>query len=187
MVKSASTQRRGLVALVGAVAATALLSFTPAFEGTELSTYRDMGGVLTYCTGATENAAWGKTYTPAQCRAQLDRDLERHAAGIAQCIPLARLTDGQKVAFVDVAYNIGVSGFCGSSMARRTNAGDMAGACNALMAWNKITVMRPLLYDRGRQVKDASCKVIKRKVVEEVRGLTRRRQAERELCLKGLP
>jgi lysozyme len=162
MVKSAPTQRRGLVALVGAVAATALLSFTPAFEGTELSTYRDMGGVLTYCTGATENATWGKTYTPAQCRAQLDRDLERHAAGIAMCIPLARLTDGQKVAFVDVAYNIGVSGFCGSSMARRTNAGDMVGACNALLMWNKVG---------GK----------------EVCGLTRRRQAERELCLKGLP
>ena len=161
MVKSAPTQRRGLVALVGAVAATALLSFTPAFEGTELSTYRDMGGVLTYCTGATENAAWGKTYTPAQCRAQLDRDLERHATGIAMCIPLARLTDGQKVAFGDVAYNIGVSGFCGSSMARRTNAGDMVGACNALLMWNKVG---------GK----------------EVRGLTRRRQAERELCLKGL-
>ncbi|MBD8628349.1 lysozyme [Oxalobacteraceae sp. CFBP 8753] len=124
--------------------------------------YRDMAGVLTYCTGATENAAWGKTYTPAQCRAQLDRDLERHAAGIAMCIPLARLTDGQKVAFVDVAYNIGVSGFCGSSMARRTNAGDMVGACNALLMWNKVG---------GK----------------EVRGLTRRRQAERELCLKGIP
>jgi len=162
MAERSTTQRRGLVALVGAVAATALLSFTPAFEGTELSTYRDMGGVLTYCTGATENAAWGKTYTPDQCRAQLDRDLERHAAGIATCIPLARLTDGQKVAFVDVAYNIGVSGFCGSSMARRTNAGDMAGACNALLLWNKVG---------GK----------------EVRGLTRRRQAERELCLRGLP
>jgi len=162
MVKSAPIQRRGLVALVGAMAAASLLSFTPAFEGTGLSTYRDMGGVLTYCTGATENAAWGKTYTPAQCRAQLDRDLERHAAGIAMCIPLARLTDGQKVAFVDVAYNIGVSGFCGSSMARRTNAGDMVGACNALLMWNKVG---------GK----------------EVRGLTRRRQAERELCLKGLP
>ena len=68
----------------------------------------------------------GKTYTPAQCRAQRDRDLERHAAGIAMCIPLARL-------------------------------------------------------------KDARGKVVMRKVLEEVRGLTRRRQAERELCLKGLP
>jgi len=187
MVKGAPTQRRGLVALVGAAAATALLSFTPAFEGTELSTYRDMGGVLTYCTGATENAAWGKTYTPAQCRAQLDRDLERHAAGIAMCIPLARLTDGQKVAFVDIAYNIGVSGFCGSSMARHTNSGNMVGACNALMAWNKVTVWRPVIGQDGKPVKDARGKVVMRKVIEEVRGLTRRRQAERELCLKGLP
>lgn len=186
MVKSAPTQRRGLVALVGVVAATALFKFTPPFEDTKYTTYRDMAGVLTYCTGATENAAWGKTYTPAQCRAQLDRDLERHAAGIAMCIPLARLTDGQKVAFVDIAYNIGVSGFCGSTMARRTKAGDMIGACNALMAWNKISVMRPLLDSWGRQVKDASGKVVKRKVLEEVRGLTRRRQAERELCLQGL-
>lgn len=155
-------QRKGLGALIGAVAATALLAFTPAWEGTELTTYRDLGGVLTYCTGATESAQWGRTYTPAQCRAQLDRDLERHAAGIAKCIPMDRLTDGQKVAFVDAAYNIGVSAFCGSSMARRANAGDMAGACNALLMWNKVG---------GK----------------EVRGLTRRRQAERELCLRGLP
>lgn len=156
------TQRAGLAALVGAVATSALLAFTPAWEGTELTTYRDIGGVLSYCTGATENAQWGKTYTPAQCRAQLDRDLERHAAGIARCIPMDRLTDGQKVAFVDAAYNIGVSAFCGSSMARRANAGDMVGACNALLMWNKVG---------GK----------------EVRGLTRRRQAEREICLKGLP
>jgi len=161
MAERAITQRRGLVALVGAVAATALLSFTPAWEGTKLSTYRDMGGVLTYCTGATENAQWGKTYTPEQCRAQLDRDLERHAAGIARCVPLASMTDGQKVAFVDAAYNIGVGAFCGSSMARRANAGDMVGSCNALLMWNRVG---------GK----------------EVRGLTRRRQAERELCLAGL-
>jgi lysozyme len=186
MLKGAPTQRRGLVALVGVVAATALFKFTPPFEDTKYTTYRDMAGVLTYCTGATENAAWGKTYTPAQCHAQLDRDLERHAAGIAMCIPLARLTDGEKVAFVDIAYNIGVSGFCGSSMARRTNAGDMVGACNALMAWNKITVWRPVIGQDGKPIKDWRGKVVMRKVLEEVRGLTRRRQAERELCLKGL-
>ena len=187
MVKGAPTQRRGLVALLGAMAATALFNFTPPFEGTKYTTYRDMAGVLTYCTGATENAAWGKTYTPAECRAQLDRDLERHAAGIAKCIPLARLTDGQKVAFVDIAYNIGVSGFCGSTMARRANAGDMVGACNALLAWNKVKVLRPVKGPDGKPLKDARGKVVMQWVYEEVRGLTRRRQAERELCLKGLP
>jgi lysozyme len=150
-----------LVAIVGAVAAATLLSFTPMWEGTELKTYKDLGGVLTYCTGATENAMWGKTYTPEECRAQLDRDLARHAEGVMVCIRVP-LTDLQKAAFVDAAYNIGVSAFCGSSMARRANAGDMRGACDALLMWDKVG---------GKQV----------------RGLTRRRQAERELCVKGLP
>lgn len=156
------SQKKGLGAIVGAVAAASLLSFTPAWEGTELTTYSDIGNVLTYCTGATENAQWGKTYTPEQCRAQLDRDLERHAAGIAKCVQMDRLTVGQRIAFTDIAFNIGVSAFCGSSMARRANAGDMRGSCDALLMWDKVG---------GKQV----------------RGLTRRRQAEREICLKGLP
>ncbi|MDY0962111.1 MULTISPECIES: lysozyme [Massilia] len=151
-----------LAGIVGATAAAALLALTPAFEGTRLETYRDLGGVLTYCTGATEDAAWGKRYTPEQCRAQLERDLERHAAGIAACLPMDRLTDGQKTAFVDAAYNIGVAAFCGSSMARLANAGDMQGACDALLMWNKVG---------GR----------------EVAGLVRRRQAEHALCTGGLP
>lgn len=153
--------RRGLAAIVGATAAATLFVLTPSEEGTVLKTYRDLGGVLTYCTGATENAQWGKTYMAAECKAQLDRDLARHAEGISQCVRMERLTDGQKVAFVDFAYNVGVAAFCGSSVARRTNAGDMKGGCDALLMWNKVG---------GR----------------EVAGLTRRRQAERAFCMKGL-
>jgi lysozyme len=153
--------RRGLAAIVGAAVAAALLAFTPVQEGRVLKTYRDIGGVLTYCDGATENAQAGKVYTPDECDVQLDRDLERHAEGIKACVPWDRLTDGQKVAFVDVAYNIGVPAFCRSSMARRAGAGDMTGACNALLMWNRVG---------GK----------------EVLGLTRRRQRERELCVNGL-
>jgi len=46
-------------------------------------------------------------------------------------------------------------------MARKANAGDLRGACDALLLWNKA----------GGQV---------------VRGLDRRRQAERALCLRGV-
>lgn len=159
--QSTKPSRRGLVTIVGATAAAMLLAFTPVQEGRVLKTYRDIGGVLTYCDGATENAQAGKTYSPAECDAQLDRDLERHAAGIAKCVPMDRLTDGQKVAFVDAAFNIGVPAFCSSSMARRANAGDMVGACDALLMWNRV----------GGRV---------------VAGLTMRRQRERELCMKGL-
>jgi lysozyme len=134
----AAQPRVGLAAIVGAVAAAALLAFTPAQEGTVYLTYKDLGGVLTYCDGATENAIWGKTYTPAECKAQLDYDLARHAEGISHCVDMAKLTDGQKVAFVDTAYNIGIRNFCTSSMMRLANAGDMAGACAALKRWVKV-------------------------------------------------
>jgi len=130
--------RKGLLAIVGAAAAASLMILVPRNEGTVYKTYRDIGGVLTYCTGATENAQAGKTYTPAECQAQLDKDLASHAAGIARCVPMDKLTDGQKVAFVDTAYNIGVGAFCGSSMARKANAGDLAGACAALSLWINV-------------------------------------------------
>lgn len=155
------TNKRSLAAIVGATAAAALLVFTPAREGTIYKTYKDLGGVLTYCTGATENAVWGMTYTPAQCAAQLDYDLARHAEGISKCVHMDRLTDGQKVAFVDTAYNIGVANFCSSSMARLANAGDMPNACSALMLWVKV---------KG--------------VV--IRGLVERRKLVYAFCTKGL-
>lgn len=148
--------RRGLAAIVGAAAAAGLLALTPQWEGTKLHTYKDIGGVLTYCTGATEDAAWGRSYTPAECKAQLDRDLARHAEGVVACVK-APLTDGQKIAFVDTAYNTGVAAFCESSMARRANAGDVAGSCAALSLWDKVD---------GKPVK----------------GLTRRRAAARAIC-----
>jgi lysozyme len=148
--------KRGLVAILGAAAAGVLMAMVPANEGTVLRTYKDLGGVLTYCTGATENAQWGKTYTPGECAAQLDRDLARHAEGVMGCVHVP-LTDGQKVAFTDTAFNIGVSAFCNSSMARKANAGDMAGACAALSLWVNVN---------GRPVA----------------GLVKRRQTARAFC-----
>ena len=152
-----SKSKRPLAAIVGASAAAALLVLTPKFEGTVNTTYQDIGGVLTYCTGATEDAQWGKTYSKEQCAAQLDSDLARHAEGVMRCIKVP-LTEGQKIAFVDVAFNIGIGNFCSSSMLRKANSGDMLGACDALLMWDKVN---------GKSV----------------RGLTLRRQAERALCI----
>lgn len=152
---------RPLIAIVGATAAAGLIALVPQFEGTIFKTYRDPVGVLTYCTGATEGAAWGKTYSPDECRAQLDRDLARHAEGVMSCVS-APLTSGQKIAFVDLAYNIGTGAFCGSTLARKANAGDMPGACAELSRWTKAG---------GR----------------ELPGLVKRRAAERQLCERKDP
>lgn len=129
--------KRSLAAIVGAVAAAALYALVPAQEGTVYKTYRDPVGVFTYCTGATEDAIWGKTYTPAECKAQLDKDLARHAEGISKCVDMDKLTPGQRVAYVDFAYNAGVSAFCGSSMAHYTNANQALKGCSYLPAWNR--------------------------------------------------
>lgn len=150
--------RKPLAAIVGVSAAAALFYLTPSFEGTVYKTYKDLGGVLTYCTGATEDAQWGKTYTQEECKAQLDYDLARHAEGMMQCVKV-ELTEGQKVAFVDLTFNIGVGNFCRSTVARKANQGDVKGSCEAIMMWNKV---------QGK----------------EIRGLTRRRIAERDICLK---
>lgn len=162
---------RSLAAIVGASAAAALLVFTPVQEGRVLKTYRDMGGVLTYCDGATENAIWGKTYTIAECNAQLDYDLARHAEGVNSCLPMDQLTLGQRIAFVDLAYNIGVTNFCRSSVARLARERKVSASCDALLLWNGIvkSVRQP----------DGSIK----KVKTVVRGLQLRRERERVICL----
>jgi lysozyme len=150
--------KKTLAAILGsATAAAALYGLTPSYEGTVYKTYKDMGGVLTYCTGATEDAQWGKTYTKEECIAQLDYDLARHAEGMLACTK-APLTEGQKIAFTDFTFNVGVSAYCSSTVARKANAGDVKGSCDALLMWNKVN---------GKPVN----------------GLTRRREEERKICL----
>lgn len=166
-----STVKRSLIAIVGAAAASGLMLFVPAQEGTVYKTYKDIGGVLTYCTGATEDAMWGKTYTPAECKAQLDKDLARHAEGVMSCVH-APLTDGQKIAFVDVAYRIGVVGFCDSSIAIRANAGDLVGSCNALLMYDGIN--KWVIQEDGT----------KKKIHIIIPGIANRAKREREICLR---
>lgn len=139
-----------------------LITFVGGWEGRELSAYRDIVGVPTICYGETRGVQMGDVATPAACDSMLAKGLSEFNAGINKCL-VAPVPDKVRVAFVSLAYNIGVAGFCGSSVARRANDGRMVEACNAILMWDKA----------GRPLKP-------------VRGLTLRRQAERELCLEGL-
>ena len=148
--------RAKLIAKVGAGAAALLLATVPVFEGTILRTYRDPIGVLTSCVGHTgPELRVGQRWTPEQCQQQLAADLLHHA-GALDCIT-APLTEGQKAAFVSFAFNVGNKAFCGSTLARKANAGDLAGACAERSRWT---------YAGGRQLP----------------GLIKRRAAEREMC-----
>lgn len=128
-----------------------------------LAAYADIVGVWTICDGDTKNVRPGMVETQAGCRDRLERQLIAHAKPVLRCVPdLARPErQNQLVASVSLAYNIGTSGFCRSTAARRFNAGNWRGGCDAFLMWNKA----------GGRV---------------VRGLALRRERERALCLKGL-
>lgn len=146
----------------GAAAAIALaVAFIAPWEGVELRAYRDIVGIPTICYGETRGVSMGDSATLAECQTMLAVAVADFEKGIRPCLPPS-LPDSTRAAFVSAAYNIGQRAFCGSSMSRLAKAGDLRGACEALMKWNKA----------GGKV---------------VRGLTNRRAAERKLCLAGLP
>lgn len=152
--------RAKLIAKIGAAAAALAVSTVAVYEGTVLRTYRDPIGIITACTGHTgPELAMGQTFTREQCEEMLYADLNKHAAAL-DCIKQP-MTDGQKAAFLSFAFNVGNAAFCGSTLARKANAGDMPGACAELSRWT---------YAGGKQLP----------------GLVKRRAAERQLCERGL-
>lgn len=151
------TPRQRLAAKIGAGAIALAVPLVAHFEGYVPWVYRDPIGRLAACYGHDDQTMTpGKRFTAAECQAMLDEDLLKHTEAI-DCIKRP-LTDGQKAAFLSFAFNVGNSAFCGSTLVRKANAGDMAGACAELSRWTMAG---------GK----------------ELPGLVRRRAAERAMCL----
>jgi len=155
-----------LVLVVGIAAAAVLSPFVSGWEdgpkGPALVPYRDIVGVWTQCSGETLNVtATSPRETPEGCAIKLDKRLAGFAQGVVKRNPQLRGRDNQWAAMTSLAYNIGVQGYAGSTVARRIDAGQWRAACDAMLMWNKAG---------GRKVQ----------------GLVNRRNAERALCLKGV-
>jgi lysozyme len=187
--KLSTTAKGGtLAAIIGLLSAGMLLEETPkeesgrtvraevAADGTArvthiagpqyLTPYLDIAKVPTACDGITKGVKMGQRYTEAQCAALLEHELVVHAQGVMRCTPTLAGDgrDHQRVAAVLLAYNIGVGAYCGSTVAKRFNAGQWRAGCDAFAMWNKARVNGTL---------------------RPVAGLTARRGRERAICLKG--
>lgn len=130
------------------------------FEGQRLVAYQDVGNTWTICDGHTAGVKRGDTATEDQCRAYLETDMGEAFTQVQRCIK-APLTIAQAAAFTDAAYNLGPQVVCGSTLQRLANSGDIHGACEQLTRWT---------HAAG----------------QEMPGLVKRRQAERDLCIEGL-
>ncbi|ECO8647260.1 lysozyme [Salmonella enterica subsp. enterica serovar Carrau] len=137
--------------------AAAMLGSHDGLEGRRYVPYRDVAGVLTICDGHTgKDIIPGRRYNDAECDALLNKDLAQVAARIDPLIKVS-IPNSERAALYSFAYNVGTGAFAKSTLLKKLNAGDHAGACNELKRWT---------YAGGRQWK----------------GLMTRREIEREVC-----
>ncbi|HGM6996143.1 lysozyme [Serratia marcescens] len=145
----------------GAIAiATAMLGGHDGLEGRRYVAYRDVVGVLTVCDGHTgADIFLGKRYSDAECDALLKSDLQKVARIVDPAIKV-KTTETQRAAIYSFSYNVGPYAFIGSTMLKKLNAGDPAGACGELKRWK---------YAGGKEWK----------------GLLTRREVENSVCTWG--
>lgn len=128
------------------------------YEGCRLEAYQDIVGVWTIGYGDTENVQPGLLITQADAEERLRKRLARDfEPSVRQCLTRVA-TQYQFDAMVCLAYNIGAVAFANSTLVRLFNAGDIQLAADQFPRWDKAGG-------------------------ESVKGLRRRRAAERALYL----
>ncbi|HGN0866920.1 lysozyme [Providencia alcalifaciens] len=146
-----------IAAVTGGLMALTVVMVTN-FEGYEPKPYRDVGGVLTVCYGHTgSDIIPTKIYTKVECDELLEKDLAIVAKAVNPLIKI-NIPDYTRAALYSFTYNVGIGAFSRSTLLKKLNAGDQAGACNELKRW---------IYAGGKAWK----------------GLMTRREVEKTVCL----
>ncbi|WP_420170204.1 lysozyme [Enterobacter intestinihominis] len=132
------------------------------FEGCKLTAYQDSVGVWTIGYGWTQPVDGkpiraGMTIKQETAERLLKTGLVRYESDVSRLVKVG-MTQGQFDALVSFTYNLGARSLSTSTLLRKLNTGDYAGAADEFLRWNK-----------------AGGKVLN--------GLTRRREAERALFL----
>jgi GH24 family phage-related lysozyme (muramidase) len=143
----------------------AILLAIPA-EGLHRKAYKDPPGVLTVCYGSTRDVDSSRVYSLKECRERLDKEMAAAVDQVERCAP--GLPDHVLAAFGDAVYNLGPTIACDvkrSTAARHLRAGRLREACEELPKWNQARIGGGFIA---------------------LPGLTRRRNAERKLCLQGI-
>lgn len=144
-----------------AVLATVLIAapFVAVQEGVVLTSYADPVGIDTACVGETDEEVVGfkKLFSRDECIAVMGASLYAHAMQLEPCVK-RDIPRHQAAALLSFSYNVGVGATCGSTLMRKLNAGQPW--CAELDKW---------VY--AKRIK--------------LRGLVKRRAAERRMCETG--
>ncbi len=135
------------------------------YEGFRSYAYIDTNGLPVIGYGQSiirgRKVRMGQYISRAEADAELAKELHRLQGLVASKVKV-KLNPNQLAALTSLAYNAGIRVVTKSTLARKLNAGNYAGAANEILRWNKA-------HQGGKLVPLA--------------GLIRRRQAERQLFL----
>lgn len=115
------------------------------------------GDVPTLGFGTTDGVKLGDRTTPPQALARKLADVQKFEGAIRQCVRVP-LHQHEYDAYVSLAYNIGSSAFCASTLVRLLNQEQYEDACRQILLWDRF---------KG----------------QPLRGLTIRRQSEYAQCI----
>ena len=134
------------------------------FEGLNTKTYKCPAGVPTIGYGHTgPDVKMGMVITKDEAEVLLDHDLQQAGREVAHILDGISVTQTQFDALTDFVFNLGASKFKSSTLLKKLRAGDIKGAANEFLRWDKAR------NESGQLV--------------ALKGLTLRRQAERRLFL----
>lgn len=126
------------------------------YEGRRYVPYLDPVGILTVCDGITHDIE-NRVYTDKECDELLQKELGRAFRAVDKHVKV-RISETQKAALASFVYNVGEANFARSTLLKKLNHEDYAGACKELDRW---------VFAGGKKWK----------------GLINRRNAEKYLCM----
>lgn len=127
------------------------------FEGLRLEAYLCQAGIPTIGYGHTRGVKLGQTITQEQADSFLLEDIHEFELAIQRLV-YASITQNQFDALVSFTFNVGIGNLKKSTLLKKLNAKDIAGAANEFNKW---------IYAGGKKSK----------------GLAKRRDKERLLFI----
>jgi len=114
------------------------------FEGLRLKAYRDSAGIWTIGYGSTKYSdgkavkATDQLDSEIKASALFSETLKAYEDAVNRHVKV-ELTQNQFDSLVSIAYNVGTGIMNASTLIKKLNAGDFAGAADQFLVWNKIT------------------------------------------------
>lgn len=124
--------------------------------------------VPTYGFGSTKGVKLGDKITPERALKRLASELDTEYVAAVKKYVKVPLYDYEFGAYVSFTYNEGVTKFRNSTLLKKLNAGDYAGACAELSKWDKQGTGK---FDKNGK-----------EIMVTLKGLTKRRAEERAIC-----